>query len=210
MNSKRWFIAGLLCILLAVGALLAPGCRKSDPAVAPAGNASLLDLYDSYFTPYDPGVEVLLELLNRALEPGEPNPTVHIAAFTYTDEAITNKLIELEKKGVQVYVILDKRQVASVKKEQPLIDKMLAGGVEVVIGSSEGGDIMHLKLIVVNKKWNYLGSFNLTPNANRQDNFLLISKKDRPDPRMSEKILKDWEKMRDYMMDGTRTLKRRK
>lgn len=122
-----------------------------------------------YFTPYDDGLTPYLELLDRAQK------NVYIAIYGFTEPAITDKLIELHKRGIQVHIVMDKSQ--SRGKYQSLQTMALQdAGIDLVIGTSAvHGQIMHDKFTVVDNRYVEVGSWNYTTSATKQDNVLIFS-----------------------------------
>lgn len=135
-------------------------------------------------TPYQDGIANYLDFLNQAKE------SVYIAAYSFTEPSITDKLLSLKEKGVSIHIILDKSQ-SSNKAEQAQISKLKAANIEVLIGSSSKGRIMHNKFTVLDHNLCESGSFNYSKAANDEANLLdFISSKDR-----AELLLKFWNHM---------------
>ncbi len=182
---KRWKI--LICALLVVSVSFSGGVWvgiRLDPGVDPQNHIATV------FTPYDDGLSEYLRLLDRAQH------SVHIAAYSFTHPAITDKLIELkEKRGVTVRVILDLSQSRN-SHEQAQIERLRRAGIEVVIGKSAAyGQIMHHKYTIVDGLWVYSGSWNFSKSANKQANFLDFI----GSPRRARLFLKNWQQMYDFI-----------
>lgn len=145
------------------------------------------------FTPYEDGIGNYLKFLDRAQR------SVHIAAYSFTDERIADKLIELKKRGVKdIRVLLDLSQTRGWSGDETLklVEKMRKAGIEVVIGTSEkSGRIMHHKYTVVDGIWVEDGSWNYSKDANRQANVLNIIKSES----RARLFLENWHRMHTFM-----------
>ncbi len=196
MELKRRTVTMLLACLILVGALTATGCKDQQSA-APKTTTSATGTAPSkdgpYFTPYDDVKSKYLAFVRSA------RVSLHVADYTFTDEDVADAYIEVANNKVPVHVILDKSES---HLAQRLIDKMRAAGIEVVIGTSELGGIMHCKYTVVDGVHYQRGSWNYTDAANKQDNDFCIYYND-PD---TQKFMDNWQRMYRYMTTGERTL----
>jgi phosphatidylserine/phosphatidylglycerophosphate/cardiolipin synthase-like enzyme len=96
-----------------------------------------------------------------------------VAVYTLTSEAVADKYIELANKGVDVHVIIDKRQYSALRSTRKLVARMRQAGIEVIPCSSPvKGAIMHLKMTIADGQYVEEGSWNYTPNADLQCNHL--------------------------------------
>lgn len=145
------------------------------------------------FTPYEDGAGSYLEFLSRAKK------SVHIAAYSFTDERIADKLIELKRDGVkEIRILLDLSQTKGWSGDETLalVEKMRKAGIEVVIGTSaKYGRIMHHKYTVVDGVWVEDGSFNYSVDANRQANLLNFIKSES----RARLFLSNWHRMYKFM-----------
>lgn len=117
------------------------------------------------FTPYSNGTAAYLQFLDHAQH------TVLIAIYGFTDPAITDKLIELKNRGVEVSMVLDQSQAGG-KKESEEIARLQGAGIDLVIGRSAMHGIMHCKFSVIDDELVQTGSWNYTTSATLQDNVL--------------------------------------
>lgn len=128
------------------------------------------DYMTTVFTPYEDGLASYLNFLDRAKH------KIRVGVYSYTEKAVTDKLIELHRRGVKdIKVLVDQSQsvARSGKYQQEQIERLRAEGIEVVIGTSEKShQIMHLKFTVIDDEWTEDGSWNYTASANKQDNNL--------------------------------------
>lgn len=96
---------------------------------------------------------------------------VLVMAYSFTADVITNALIDLHKRGVNVQVVLDKDN-----EEQGYSDLrlLLAAGVPTLIDDKHA--IMHNKVMVIDQEIVITGSFNFTNQAetSNAENLLVI------------------------------------
>lgn len=152
----------------------------------------------SVFTPYQDGIGSYLEFLDKA------NQSVRIAGYSFTDDRIVNRLIELKtKRGVDVRVLLDYSQTKSSRedKEPALIERLRAAQIEVVVGTSEKShQLMHDKYTIVDGLWVQSGSWNYTYSANKQANEFDIIRS----PKRGKLFLANWNRMYGFMKEQER------
>lgn len=188
MNLKQKLIAGLIFLSLAFSGGVWVGFHM-DRGLDPQQSIQ------SVFTPFQDGTAAYLDFLDRA----QPNGSVYVADYTFTEEKVADKLIQLKThRHCAVHVLLDLSETrASAKdQEQPLIDKMKAAGIEVVVGTSpKHGAIMHNKFTVVDGVWVESGSWNYTGAANDQANEFDVIKS----PSRATLFLSNWHKLHDFM-----------
>jgi phosphatidylserine/phosphatidylglycerophosphate/cardiolipin synthase-like enzyme len=191
MTWKTRILVCLTALLVAFGGGAGVGYHyaKSNPQV------------ETYFTPYDDGIGQYLAHLDKA------RSTVHIAAYTFTDSRITDKLVELVRdRKVKVYALLDQSQTRgwSAESERKVIEGLRAVGAEVIIGTSEKHhEIMHDKFTVIDGHLVEDGSWNYTKAANFQANVLnFIDDRDR-----AQRFLVAWQKMATFMRTQDQSLK---
>jgi phosphatidylserine/phosphatidylglycerophosphate/cardiolipin synthase-like enzyme len=146
----------------------------------------------SVFTPQQDGVGEYLKWL------GQARKSVHIACYSFTDPRITEKLVELQKNGVSVHVLLDKSQTLgrSAPYVQKAIADLRAAGAEVLVGTSEKHhEIMHNKFTILDGIYLEDGSWNYTKSANSQNNVLNFD----DDPARAGSFMENWQHMYDFM-----------
>jgi phosphatidylserine/phosphatidylglycerophosphate/cardiolipin synthase-like enzyme len=161
MKIVRNILGALLVLAITFGGGTYYGYQMPRSGVDPQ------DYIQTVITPYDDGTASYLAFLDKAQK------SVHVAAYSFTHDAITAKLIELKTtRNVLVRVLLDQSQSGGPdQKEQ--IEKLRAAGIEVVIGKSESyGQIMHHKYTIIDGLWTETGSWNYSNSANKQANFL--------------------------------------
>lgn len=183
-GKLKWFGLWLLTLTIAFGAGTWTGYELPRSYIDPQ------DYIESVFTPYEDGLEHYLEFLDRA------ESSVHIAAYSFTQSAVVDKLIELKtKRRVEVHILVDLSQSHN-KYEMAQIDRLRKAGIEVIAGKSEShGQLMHHKYTVIDRIWVYSGSWNFSNSANHQANELdFIKSKKR-----ARKFLDNWRRMYRFM-----------
>lgn len=187
MNLKRKLLVGLLVLSVVFGGGLWVGFHMDRGDVDPQ------DHIQTVFTPYEDGLDAYLEFLDRA------HTSVHVAAYSYTDPRVTDKLIELKtKRKVTVHVLLDLSQTKGWSGPSILAqaERLRAAGIEVVFGTSEKSkDIMHHKYTVVDGIWVEDGSWNYTKAADDQANLQNYIRS----PKRGKLFLENWERMYRFM-----------
>lgn len=114
-----------------------------------------------YFSPPSNLSSYLTTLLNRA------TVSVDGAFYRIDDPNLIDSLIRTRDRGIRVRLVVDKGCASSPIKE--LID----AGIEVI--SNEGTDgLMHNKFMVVDGRYVWTGSYNLTSQGLREDNDAIL------------------------------------
>ncbi len=184
MKSLKTILLSLVLLAITFGGGTYYGYHIPRSGVDPQ------DYIKTVITPYDDGAASYIEFLDKAQK------SVHIAAYGFTHDDITAKLIELKtKRNVLVRVLLDSTQSGGAdQKEQ--IEKLRAAGIEVVIGKSESyGQIMHHKYTIIDGLWTESGSWNYSNSANKQANYLdFIESESR-----AKRFQDNWDRMYKFM-----------
>jgi phosphatidylserine/phosphatidylglycerophosphate/cardiolipin synthase-like enzyme len=184
MKLVRNILASLVLLAITFGAGTYYGYQMPRSGVDPQ------DYIETIFTPYDDGIGSYLKFLDKATK------SVNIAAYSFTHDDITDKLIWLKQtRNVTVRILLDQSQSGSTDAQEQ-IEKLRAAGIEVVIGKSESyGQIMHMKYTIIDGLWTYSGSWNFSNSASKQANELdFIESASR-----AKKFLNNWERMYKFM-----------
>ena len=123
-----------------------------------------------YFSPHGGCSEAVVRAVDGA------RSQVLVEAYSFTSEPIAMALIEAEKRGVDVEVILDKSQEQARGTEADLISER---GIPTYIDSAYR--IAHDKVMIIDGTKVVTGSFNFTKSAEdfNAENLLVISN-DRP------------------------------
>lgn len=127
------------------------------------------------FSPRQGATELVVETIEEAKE------VIHVAAYSFTSDPIAEALVNAQKRGVEVKVILDKSQRKSPHSNYNYLKEQ---GVPVRINSHYA--IMHNKFMVIDRKMVELGSFNYTKAAEEKnaENVLVV--------RHSPQVVKDY------------------
>ncbi|MDQ5935176.1 MAG: hypothetical protein QG574_2482 [Cyanobacteriota bacterium erpe_2018_sw_21hr_WHONDRS-SW48-000092_B_bin.40] len=157
------------------------------------------DYMTTVFTPYEDAQAEYLKFLDGTKH------KLRIGVYSYTNDAITDKIVELHRRGVKdIKVIVDKSQsvARSAQYQQEQINKLRAEGIEVIVGTSEKKhQIMHLKFTVRDDEWVEDGSWNYSVSANDQNNNLnFVQSKKR-----AALFTANWDRMRTFMLTQDQT-----
>jgi phosphatidylserine/phosphatidylglycerophosphate/cardiolipin synthase-like enzyme len=132
-----------------------------------------------FFSPKGGCTEAVVANLNKATS------TVIVQAYSFTSAPIAKALVDAEKRGVNVRVILDKSQRTERYTEA---DFLLHAGVPTWIDAKHA--IAHNKIMVIDGKTILTGSFNFTKAAeeNNAENLLVIQ-----DPKLAYTYTTNWQ-----------------
>jgi phosphatidylserine/phosphatidylglycerophosphate/cardiolipin synthase-like enzyme len=127
-----------------------------------------------YFSPrYGRTTERIVTEINKA------DTAIYMSAYVITDKQISDALIAARKRGVKVYIAMDKRQSESQSWSRH--NDLIAGGC--LVRFSKIGGFLHDKTLVIDPGYNadaiaIIGSFNFTNQANDQndENILFIER----------------------------------
>ena len=118
-----------------------------------------------YFSPDGGCTEAIVRELGKA------KSTVLVQAYSFTSAPIAKALVDAEKRGVKIEVILDKSQR---REKYTEADFLLHAGVPTWIDAKHA--IAHNKVIVIDSRTVLTGSFNFTKAAevDNAENLLVI------------------------------------
>ena len=133
-----------------------------------------------YFSPEGGCTEAVVRELGKA------KSTVLVQAYSFTSAPIAKALVDAEKRGVKIEVILDKSQRRDKYTEA---DFLLHAGVPTWIDAKHA--IAHNKIMVIDSHTVLTGSFNFTKAAEESnaENLLVIE-----DAALAKKYTDNWEK----------------
>jgi phosphatidylserine/phosphatidylglycerophosphate/cardiolipin synthase-like enzyme len=102
---------------------------------------------------------------------GKAKSEILVQAYIFTSEPIAKALLEAHKRGVKVFVILDKSQK---KNGYSPVTFFANQGIPAYIDSTHA--IAHDKLMIIDRETIITGSFNFTKSAENQnaENLLII------------------------------------
>lgn len=138
----------------------------------------------TYFSGKDDLQAVLLEHLSQA------KSTIQVAVAWFTDVPLFNKLLERQRAGVRVELIITRHEI----NEQCSNDhEAIAenGGLFLQLGTDD--QLMHHKFCIVDRKVVLQGSFNWTKRANQSNNETLTVIEE--DPATVNQFLAEFERM---------------
>ena len=127
-----------------------------------------------------------LQLVERSIQKSEQN--IEVAAYSFTSYRIAGTLIEAQKRGVSVRVLLDKGQS---RKDYRIIKRLQKAGIP--IRTNHRYAMMHDKYMIIDGKTVETGSFNFTQNAERHtaENVVVIENNEA----IAAGYIKDWQRL---------------
>jgi len=133
-----------------------------------------------FFSPNGGCTKAVVENLNKATK------TVLVQAYSFTSAPIAKALVDAEKRGVKVQVILDKSNWTEKYSSADFIQRT---GIPTFIDAKH--NIAHNKIIVIDSHTVLTGSFNFTKAAEKEnaENLLVIQDAD-----LAAKYTANWEK----------------
>jgi phosphatidylserine/phosphatidylglycerophosphate/cardiolipin synthase-like enzyme len=131
-----------------------------------------------YFSPKGGCTEAVVESLENA------KSEVLVQAYSFTSAPIAKALVDAEKRGVKVQVILDKSQRT---EKYSSADFVAHAGIPTYIDTKHA--IAHNKIMIIDGHKILTGSFNFTKAAeeNNAENLLVIE-----DPKLAAKYTANW------------------
>lgn len=135
--------------------------------------------YQVCFTPGQPCTALITNTISRAKD------SIYLQAYSFTSADIANALLEAKKRGIKLFVILDKSQL---KQHGSQLEKLLQANTPVWIDNKVA--IAHNKVMIIDKTIVITGSFNFTSSAQRRnaENLLIINNSE-----LAMKYLNNWE-----------------
>ena len=129
------------------------------------GVAAAAEPIQVFFSPHGGCTEAAVENLNQATN------SVLVQAYSFTSAPIAQALVDAEKRGVKVQVILDKSQRT---EKYSSADFVAHAGIPTFIDTKHA--IAHNKIMVIDGKTILTGSFNFTKAAesSNAENLLVI------------------------------------
>lgn len=113
----------------------------------------------AYFSPKDNIEQVILDDLSKAKK------SVHLSLYGITNQPLADKLIELQKAGVDVILCEDKLQSSGPHDLHADFEK---NGIKVAIKKT--GTLEHNKFVIIDNTIVIMGSWNWSDSAQKQDN----------------------------------------
>jgi phosphatidylserine/phosphatidylglycerophosphate/cardiolipin synthase-like enzyme len=140
--------------------------------------------WEVYFSPRGGCTEAIIRELNNA------KSSVLVQAYSFTSAPIAKALLDAHKRGVNVKVILDKRQSTERYSSATFL---LNSGIPVKIDARHA--IAHSKVMVIDGETVITGSFNFTRAAeeNNEENLVVVK-----DKRLAERYATHWQEHADH------------
>ncbi|SEM43114.1 PLD-like domain-containing protein [Syntrophus gentianae] len=172
MLEKRRLFAGFLLMAVLLMGLCACEQREKQQAVDKAG-------IRVYFSPNGGCTEAIVQELDRATS------EIKVQAYSFTSRPIAKALVDAQKRGVKVDVILDKSNATA---KYSAADFTAHAGIPTFIDDQHA--IAHNKILVIDQQTVITGSFNFTKAAEERnaENLLIIR-----DRAIAALYLKNWE-----------------
>src|SRR5262249_16998791 len=142
--STRWLLIPALLV-----AVLGPAVAVWSEAPAPAWHV--------YFSPNHGATAAVVEALESA------RTTVRVQAYSFTSAPIARALAEARGRGVDVQVILDRKETGS---KYSSADFLAHAGIATLIDGVHA--IAHNKVMIIDGETAITGSFNFTTAAERE------------------------------------------
>ncbi len=121
---------------------------------------------ESYFAPEDDVMPRLVEVVSSAQQ------TVHFMAFSFTDDDLTQAMIDRANAGVQVAGIFEQRGANTEFSSCPPL--LNAGSSNITVRLDANPSTFHFKVIIVDSSIVAVGSFNFSQNASTSNDENLI------------------------------------
>lgn len=115
------------------------------------------------FSPYNNLENEWVKIISKA------EKHIKISAFGISNPAICDAIVRKHKEGVKVIICEDKRQ-SSIKTDCK--NRFIKEGIEVVVKKTT--TLEHNKIVEVDSERAIVGSWNISKNAQSQDNFIMV------------------------------------
>ena len=154
---SRRFRLGLALAVLAAALVPVPRAQPDEPA------------WQVYFSPNHGATKAVVDALNSA------KTTVRVQAYSFTSAPIAKALVEAHDRGVNVQVILDRKETGS---KYSSADFVAHAGIVTFIDGMHA--IAHNKVMIIDGVAVITGSFNFTTAAEQRNAENLLVIHDRP------------------------------
>lgn len=132
------------------GILFCAAILTCSPLAGKAGSPPL----EVYFSPNGGCTAAIVEEISHAKK------TLLVQAYSFTSREIAQALIDAQKRGVNVRVLLDKSQE---RDKRSVAKQLLAAAIEVWVDDKPR--IAHSKVMIIDGRTVLTGSFNFTKSA---------------------------------------------
>ncbi len=136
--------------------------------------------YDVCFTPGEDCTQLIIDTIKKSKK------NLKIQAYSFTSAPIAQAVIDVQKQGVDVQVILDKSQFTSAYSASTFLLNH-----RVKVWKDHRVAIAHNKVMIIDDETLITGSFNFTQSAQKRnaENVLIIK-----DKKIANKYVKNWQK----------------
>jgi len=137
---------------------------------------------ENYFSPDDQVAAHLVELIRSARE------SIYFMAFSFTSDDLASALLERQRAGVRVSGLMEASQVESNIGSQ--YERFVAAGLDIRLDGNPRD--MHHKVMVIDRRFVVLGSYNFTVSAERRndENTIIVD-----DPGLAAYFLDEFERL---------------
>jgi len=136
------------------------------------------------FIYFSPGPEPQAAILREIAKAREE---ILVQAYSFTSKPISDALIDRQRWGVKVKVLLDRTNANPGTSKG---DECVANGISVAIDHDRPAEpISHAKILIIDKKVGIFGSYNLSDQAMRNSEVLVVEH----DPDVVRALVENWE-----------------
>jgi phosphatidylserine/phosphatidylglycerophosphate/cardiolipin synthase-like enzyme len=177
-DKRRWAVPAvvLLVLICLVGLIYrletrhsgGPQASASQPVVHVASGASQDNMY-VFFSPGGKPTDAIVDQINQA------RSTLHIQAYQFTSAPIAEAVVNAQKRGVQILVVLDPSQEG---ERYHVAQFLYNAGIPVYIDHKHA--ISHNKIMLIDGRAILTGSFNFTKAAEHSNAENLVILVDKP------------------------------
>lgn len=143
----------------------------------------------AFMTPEDDPLPHLVAAIDGAKE------QILVTAYGFTHPRIVEALIGAKVRDLDVRLILDSSQAAG-EAERKQILRLHHAEIEWRVGRSAKGGIIHLKQAIIDKSHLWVGSWNWSESASKQDNDCYLLTLPVAAARRIEKFEREWERLK--------------
>ena len=188
MTRMRWpsWTAALAVAGLVLGGAVPVRSQNPRPTEPPRP-AAVEDGVAVYYSPRGGAAEAVMFLVRTARQ------SIHMEAFMFTHDGITEALIEAHRRGVEVDVIMDRGNADIDGSARRALRR---SGITVYLPPEDL--TMHNKVIIIDERTIVTGSFNFTHWADQKNAENLLVLHDKP------KLARAYLKMHEHLQRGSK------
>jgi len=116
-----------------------------------------------YFSPNGGARQAIIDQINSA------ETEILVAAYSLTSAPITESLVAASRRGVRIHIVLDRRVPTARKTQYPAIRR---ASIDTRVDRIH--QLMHQKVIVIDRRVLLTGSYNFTDNAELRNSEILL------------------------------------